>query len=168
MLQLLSVLQCCPQTVVRRAAIITFVQTFFSIPLPSIAVGPMLQRPPFPRYCPWTVVRKAAILNFVQSFFSIPPSSMAVYPVAAPPLPDLTPEHCSGLVTPIASSIQHARSLYSPVKSMFFLLPHLHLRWRSLSKAYVCTLTIIYTFTLSTRYRFHCKLPSSYHFTSPF
>ena len=38
---------CCPWTVERRAAILTFVQSFFSIPPSSIAVGPT-QHPFFP------------------------------------------------------------------------------------------------------------------------
>ena len=35
---------------------------------------------------------------------------------------------------------------YSPVENMFLFLPHLHLRWGSLSKAYVCTLTVRFRF----------------------
>ena len=41
MFQCLSFSWCCPSTVVRRAADLTFVQMFLSIPPPSIAVGPV-------------------------------------------------------------------------------------------------------------------------------
>ena len=98
----------CPRRVARRAVVLT-VRTAFSIPLPSIVVGPMLQRLIFPRYWPWTVLRRAAVLALA---------------------------HYIRVETAIAEYVEHGRSTCSPVQNMFFIFPHLHPKWGYLPEGF--------------------------------
>lgn len=115
-------------------AVLTLVRVFFSFPSPSIAIGhrPNVAAPSLP-----------TVLTLNDDKKSDGPDPRTLFTIYS----------CQRRIC-----VLHSEHVVTCEETVFFpTSPASEVGKEPCSKAFVCTLTKIYAFTLSTRHRFHCK-----------